>query len=172
MRVWHPEAFMWSGGAGKDRMLIISSSIAVISLMLASYEDIRTRSVTNAVWWIFSAGLLMLLFERRGVWVSYVPESILSVVIQEFIMSRAYGRADSHAFSCCAVFLCLTGSGLEGHILHMSLALVMLSGLQILRGNITRGLKLKRPVPFIPYIAVSFMISVIILHIVTPPVCW
>ena len=146
-------------------LIVLSSALALVSLALASYEDIRTKSVTNAVWWIFSAGLLMMLFERRDVWVSYVPESILAVGIQELIMCRVYGRADSHAFSCCAVFLCLTGPGLEGHIMHMSLALVMLSAVQFLRGNIARGLKLKRPVPFIPYIALSFIIPVIIPHI-------
>ena len=161
---------MWSGGAGKEQMLMISLTLAVISLMLASYEDIRTKSVTNAVWWIFSAGLLPLLFEDGAdAWA--VAECLIAVVIQEFIMSRVYGRADSHAFSCCAVFLVFSGGGLEGHIMHMCLALAMLSALQILRGNIGRGLKLKEPVPFIPYIAVSFMISVIILHIVTSKIC-
>jgi len=151
-------------------MLIISSVLAVISLILASYEDIRTKSVTNAVWWIFSAGLLMLLFQEGADAVD-ITECIIAVVIQELIMSRVYGRADSHAFSCCAVYLILTGAGLEGHILHMSLALAMLVVVQILRGNIACGLKLKEPVPFIPYIAVTFIISAIILHIVIPLIC-
>ncbi|MBO7531080.1 MAG: hypothetical protein J6T50_04670 [Lachnospiraceae bacterium] len=151
-------------------MLIISMALAAISLILASYEDIRTKSVTNAVWWIYSAGLLMLFFEE-GAGTGVFFECLIAVVIQEYIMCRTYGRADSHAFSCCAVFMVLSGKGLEGHILHMILALAMLSAVQILRGNIARGFKLKRPVPFIPYIALSFMISVIILHLVTTRMC-
>ena len=162
MKVWHREVSMLSSGAGKQQMLIISSALAVISLILASYEDIRTKSVTNAVWWIFSAGLLMLLF-REGADVVDITECIIAVVIQELIMSRVYGRADSHAFSCCAVYLILSGVGLEGHVLHMTFSLAALTAVQIIRGNVGKCLKLKDPVPFIPYIAISFVLTVIIL---------
>ena len=150
---------------------IIATIFAAVSLIIASVQDIRTKSVTNAVWWIFSAGLLMMFFCEKDTGPAAIAECITVIVIQELIMSRAYGRADSHAFSCCAVYLILTGAGLEGHILHMSLALAMLVVVQILRRNIACGLKLKEPVPFIPYIAVTFIISAIILHIVIPLIC-
>ena len=144
-------------------MHIVSMVLAVISLITASVEDIRTKSVTNAVWWIFSAGLPLLLFFESGIGPDRIAECVLVIAVQEFVMSRAYGRADSHAFSCCAVFLILSGSGLEGHILHMSLSLVILTVVQMLRGNVDRNLKLKTPVPFIPYISVSFALALIIL---------
>ena len=138
--------------------------IALISLGHASYEDIRTRMVSNYNWWIFSAGLLMILFGGRKVFPADIAGCAFAVLVQELIMCRAYGRADSHAFSCCAVFMCLSGSGLEGHILHMSLSLALLTFVQLLRGNIGRNLKLKHPVPFVPYIAVSFLFANITMH--------
>ena len=144
-------------------MNIVSVSLAAISLILASYEDIRTKSVTNAVWWIFSAGLLMMFFCEKDKGPAGIAECIAVIVIQELIMSRAYGRADSHAFSCCAVYMIISGSGLEGHILHMSLALAILTSVQIVRRNVGRDLKLKNPVPFIPYIAVSFALTLAIM---------
>ena len=150
---------------------MLSLILAVISLGLASYEDFRTRMVSNYVWWIFSAGLLMMLSGGRKMNYPDIAGCILPVFIQEFIMSRAYGRADSHAFSCCAVFLNLAGFGLEGHILHMSLSLGLLTFVQILRRNIGRNLKLKVPVPFIPYIAAAFFFTVLSGYFVKLQIC-
>ena len=144
---------------------VISLCIATLSLCVASYQDIRTQSVANYVWWIFSAGLLMLPFCKTEITFSDMAECLAVIYIQEHIMCRAYGRADSHAFSCCAVFYAFSGAGLEGHILHMSLSLVILSAVQALRGNIGKGLKLKVPVPFIPYIAQAFALTLILLKI-------
>ena len=144
-------------------MPAVSYVLALISLILASYEDIRTKRVTNVIWWIFSAGLLMLPFGCGGIGPEAAMECIIAVCVQEFIMCRVYGRADSHAFSCCALFLILTGAGAEGHILHMGLSLAFLTAVQAVRGNIGRNLKLKAPVPFVPYISISFALTLIIM---------
>ena len=144
-------------------MPAVSYVFALISLILASYEDIRTKRVTNVIWWIFSAGLLMLPFGCGGIGPEAAMECIIAVCVQEFIMCRVYGRADSHAFSCCALFLILTGAGAEWHILHMGLSLAFLTAVQAVRGNIGRNLKLKAPVPFVPYISISFALTLIIM---------
>ncbi len=143
----------------------ISLCIAMLSLGIASYQDIKTKSVSNYVWWIYCAGLLMLPFCYGKITLSDMAGSLLVIFIQEHIMCRAYGRADSHAFSCCAVYYAFTGAGIEGHILHMSLSLMMLTAVQALRRNIGKGLKLKAPVPFIPYIAPAFALALILLWI-------
>ena len=143
-------------------MRMLSLILAVVSLGLASYEDIRTRSVSNYIWWIYCSGLLLLPFRKEGLCANDILYCILALFIQEHIMSRAYGRADSHAFSCCAFFLILTGFGPEGHILHISLSLALLIFVQTLHGNIGKDMKLKEPVPFIPYIAVTFFFTIMI----------
>ena len=113
----------------------------------------------------------MMLFGGRKMLPADIAGGVFAVLVQEFIMCRAYGRADSHAFSCCAFFLCLVGAGLEGHVLHMTLSLCLLTFVQILRGNIGRDLKLKKPVPFIPYIAASFLFTVMIGYFVMVRTC-
>ena len=135
---------------------------AAACLTAASAEDIITRKAADIIWWIFAPACLLLLpvfLDEPEVW--DFLECLFAVFIQEHIMSRFYGRADSHAFSCCAIFLLFIGAGLEGHILHMFLSLIFLTVHQKLRHNIGNRGKLISPVPFIPYISIAFMITVI-----------
>ncbi len=132
---------------------------ASVCLGAASLSDLKTRSVADLIWWIMAASGLFLLFPDPGdAGLTDLLECVLVIVIQEHIMCRAYGRADSHAFSCCALFFAFSGFGLEAHILHMSLALGLLTVVQLIRGNIDGRGKLRCPVPFIPYISVSFLV--------------
>ena len=144
---------------------ILSGLIAVFCLAYASYEDIRTHMVPDFIWWIMAAGSLLLLTGAPICFSSgNIAGHILSIFIQEKLMSRYYGRADSHAFSCCALFLMFSGYGLEAHILHLTLSLALLTFIQLIRRNITRSLKLRTPVPFIPYISVAFLISYLLVN--------
>jgi hypothetical protein len=132
---------------------------AVICLGAASVSDIRQRKVADLTWWIMAvSGLLLLPFETEGPGLTCFTDCLFVIFIQEHIMCRAYGRADSHAFSCCALFFCFAGYGLEAHILHMCLSLGFLTIIQLIGGNIRGNGKLRHPVAFIPYISVSFLV--------------
>lgn len=137
----------------------IGTSIAILCLAAASYEDFRTHKVSDLTWWIMAPSCLLLIpgaKELPGLWELF--ECLYVIFIQEHIMSGFYGRADSHAFSCCALYLAVCGSGLEAHILHMSLSLVSLTVIQLLHHNINRHGRLNHPVPFIPYISATFLL--------------
>ena len=135
----------------------------ILCLAAASVEDILTKKAADIIWWIFAPASLLVLSASRtppGFWDFF--ECLFAIFVQEHIMCRFYGRADSHAFSCCAIFLIFSGARLEGHILHMFISLILLSVHQKLRHNIGNRGKLISPVPFIPYISVAFVICVII----------
>ena len=144
-------------------MYMFSLITVILCLALASAEDILTKKVADVIWWICAPVCLLILpvsMSCPGFW--DFLECLFAIFIQEHIMCRFYGRADSHAFSCCAVFLIFLGSGLEGHIYHMFISLILLSVHQKLRHNIGNRGKLISPVPFIPYISIAFVICVII----------
>lgn len=144
-------------------MGFIAYGIFMLCLAAASAEDLFTHKVADLLWWICAPTCLLLLLSNsvaHGLW-DFV-ECLLVIFIQEHIMCRFYGRADSHAFSCCALFFAACGSGLEAHIIHMSMSLILLTLVQSFRKNISKGIKLKVSVPFIPYISVSFVVTVLL----------
>ncbi len=146
-------------------MYISALLIFLLCLTAASAEDISSRKVTDIIWWICGpVSLLVLPLSQNTPGCLDCFECLFAIFIQEHIMCRFYGRADSHAFSCCAVFLIFCGAGLEGHILHMFLSLILLSAHQMLRHNIGNRGKLISPVPFIPYISIAFAITVLTLN--------
>ena len=145
----------------------------IVCLLAASLWDIRSHSVPDLIWWIAALDIVLLICMRYGpgdVRSGYsvmtasrlMIEALFVIFIQERVMSRYYGRADSHAFSCCALFFAACGSCLEAHIIHMSISLILLTLVQSFRKNISKGIKLKVSVPFIPYISVSFVVMVIL----------
>ncbi len=143
-------------------MYTVSLLTVILCLAAASAEDILTRKVVDIIWWVCAPACLLILplsQNTPGFWDYF--ECLFAIFVQEHIMCRFYGRADSHAFSCCAVFLIFSGAGLEGHILHMFLSLVFLSLHQIIRHNIGNRGKLISPVPFIPYISIAFVLTVL-----------
>ena len=137
--------------------VIICTAVFLTCLITASISDIRTKEVSDIVWWIALADIIvyeLLSLESLKAWPLF--ESLLIIFIQEKSMSRFYGRADSHAFSCCALFWALSGKCLEIHIIHMTMSLVLLTAVQLARHNIGPAWKLKIPIAFIPYISTSF----------------
>ena len=137
---------------------MVGTVAVCLCLAAATVEDIRTREVSDLVWWIMAPACLLVIPSSGSALTLWdFAECLYAIFIQEHIMSRFYGRADSHAFSCCAVFMTYMGPGLEGHIIHMSLSLFYLTGHQLLLRNIGPHGKLKKEVPFIPYISASFM---------------
>ena len=81
---------------------------------------------------------------------------LLFGLLQEKIFSRMYGRADCHAFLICALTECAMGFRMKEYLLHMLLALFLLVVVQAIRKNIGKNGNLKKAVPFMPYITISF----------------
>ncbi|MCR4792831.1 MAG: hypothetical protein K5871_08770 [Lachnospiraceae bacterium] len=133
-------------------------------LTAAALSDIRTHLVADLIWYVSALDILtMMIFRGSGISPGNLMEALLVIIIQEQVMSRYYGRADSHAFSCCALYMAVVWDCLESHVLHMSLSLLLLTLVQLLKHNICRGMKLKEPAPFIPYILLGFM-AVLAVH--------
>ena len=161
--------------AGSDVGAAICFMGFVVCLFTASICDIRTYMVPDLIWWIAAASILALILMRYGgrevlsdpdamKAAGRLLEALFIICIQERVMSRYYGRADSHAFSCCALYLAIFGTCLEVHILHMTLSLLSLTVIQLFRHNISKHGRLKQPAPFIPYISISFILCIGVLY--------
>ena len=159
---------------GSYAILLACAFICGACLLTASIYDQKTHFVPDLIWWIMAVDSLFIpaMISSGTVWPpemswGFHPESAFDclavIAVQEKIMSRYYGRADSHAFSCCELFFFFLGYPMAGAVCHMSLSLAMLSFVQFIRRNIRKDLKLKKPVPFVPYISLSFVLSVIMI---------
>ncbi len=134
-------------------------SVLAGSLLFACVTDMRCHEVFRFTWWIGGgSGMFFLTAEvlRR----KELPEGLLFLplylLLQEKLFSKTYGRADSHAFSVCAIMQCALEMNTAWYFLHMVLAFCGLIIVQALRKNIGRWGKLKEPVAFLPYITASF----------------
>ena len=128
-------------------------------LLLACITDLITCQVYNFVWWISgvaAAGLLWQRWEAAGE-ADRLPELLLFCALQLFLGVRLYGRADGYAFCVCAGAQAGLGMGMEAYFIHMTVAFILLIIVQIFRKNIGQRGRLKKPVPFIPYVTVSFI---------------
>jgi hypothetical protein len=136
-----------------------------VLMLAAALTDLIFREVYDLIW---IAGIIT----SVSIFVMYpciMPENALCLVfytaVQEFLMGRVYGRADSHAFSTCALFLICAGETVEVCIFHFGISFVLLTLIQLLCKNIGTGGRLKKKVAMIPYIAVGFWITeVLFLH--------
>ena len=81
---------------------------------------------------------------------------LVFVMLQQLLFSRMYGKADCHAFSVCALAECGNAVGMVGFLLQMFLSVVLLTIVQLFRGNVTPRGRLREPQPFIPYIITAF----------------
>jgi len=136
---------------------VLCVMICICCLVYASVIDIRTKMVPDIVWWILAPASFGVMGLIRAPAPDVMLDCLIVILIQEKVMSRAYGRADSHAFSCCMLMMAFSGIGIEGHILHMSLSLLILVLVQGIGHNIGPGGRLKVPVAYIPYISGSFI---------------
>ena len=145
------------------------------SLVAAAVMDLWNQMVYRFVWWSAGAamiGIWLLHFytekmagENTGQIVSYAlrqifPGLMLYIIIQHTVFGRLYGRADCHAFGICAVGMAVLGMTFEDFAIHMVLAYFGLTVVQFLSGNIAQGGRLKKPVPFVPYIVAAFWLWV------------
>lgn len=133
------------------------------SLIAASVMDLWERMVYRFVWCLASGAL-------AGVWFLQNCQGkpagaagwqlLLYIFVQQAVFGRFYGRADCHAFCVCALGMTVLGMEWEDFTAHMTIAFAGLCAMQFLSGNVTRRGRLKKPVPFIPYIVAAFWLWV------------
>jgi len=135
------------------------------SLLLACITDSFLYQVHFFAWWIGAvAGIWLWVAVWNGsmksssVW-SSLGELLVFGVLQYGVFDRTYGRADCHAFFTCALVETALGAGMEMYLMQMILAYLLLIPVQLGRRNITKRGRLQCPVPFLPYINISFWLT-------------
>lgn len=122
-------------------------------LITASITDLQICQVYDFLSVITAAagiGMLLLLEKR-----DWGPALAVFLFLQMFLFKRMYGRADSYAFCVCAIFESMFRPGLLTYLLHMGAAFLALGAVQLWKKNVNRQGNLKKPVPFLPYIAAT-----------------
>ena len=134
-------------------------SVLAGSLLFACVTDMRCCEVFRFTWWI-GGGSSICFLTVETLCRKELPAGFLFLplylILQEGLFSKTYGRADSHAFSVCAIVQCALGMDTEWYFVHMVLAFGCLMVVQAISKNIGRWGRLKKPAAFLPYITMSF----------------
>jgi len=141
-------------GFGKLTILL---SVFAGCLLSACIMDVESKMIYNYVWWTawLAAGIFLCWNEMNiGL------ELFLFILLQEVGFAKLYGRADCHAFVACAMLERALGMGMKEYLTHMLLAYIFLAIVQGAKRNIGRDGNLKKPIPFLPYITVSFWVLI------------
>jgi len=148
--VWLPLA----GAFTENRLLWM---VLHVYFLCCSCTDYLTCQVYDVFQYVGLAASSVLLFKGEAdIWIGF--SVLLFALLQYFLFMKLYGAADGMAFLVAALAEASLGCDMTGYLLHMILAYLMLSLCQITKGNIGRKGTLKTPVPFLPYIMVSFWI--------------
>ena len=132
-------------------------------LLFACITDMTMCQVYNFTWWMSGmavGGLLWQQWKESGT-IGRMPELLLFCALQLLLCVRLYGRADGYAFCVCAGVQAGLGMGMEAYFMHMTVAFILLIMIQTLRKNIGSCGRLKRPVPFLPYVTAGFLVMLI-----------
>lgn len=132
-------------------------------LLFACITDLIMCQVYNFIWWISGmavGGLLWQQWKEAGTMVR-LPELLLFCALQMLLCIRLYGRADGYAFCVCAGVQAGLGMGMEAYFMHMTVAFILLIIIQTFRKNIGSHGRLKRPVPFLPYVTAGFLVMLV-----------
>lgn len=145
--------FLWILG-----LLLFASSLLAACIM-----DIREQMVYRFLWLFSGVGAALLLGIRvyaDGMQAEWMMELLFFMALQQLWFKRLYGRADCHAYCVCAVAMSGFGLVLIDYVMHMLITFSGLAVVQLLRRNVGRGGRLKKPVALIPYITVAFVVWV------------
>ena len=159
----------------ENRLVILGAqeilcSLLAGGLLAAACMDAVHSYVYNYVWWwcLLWTVLLLCLPDNGsfvaskqwrilyGISIQQVISTVLFVILQQCLFARMYGRADSHAFSVCALVSCHWRGEMLWFLIHMLLAVTLLAIVQLAKGNITLQGRLRTPRPFVPYIIITF----------------
>lgn len=138
-------------------------------LLLGCVTDVMTCQVYNFVWWLGGAAAAVLLWKRlwtaggAGMWI--LAELAAFWAIQLGVFSRLYGKADCYGFCVCAAAAAGLGMNLREMALHTAFAFCLLLPVQCINRNVTKTGKLKKPVPFLPYLTAGFGLILIFVKI-------
>lgn len=130
------------------------------ALFFACITDCQECQVYCFTWWIGGGAAVVWLLSAIGTGLP-VPwgEWLCYCILQEAVFSKAYGRADCHAFCVCGAVHTVLGRGFSYYLLHMIIGMVLLTFFQWRKGNITSSGKLYKPIPFMPYIVLAFVLT-------------
>lgn len=152
-------------GEPKSNQLLLS--IIGGCLILACATDWVLCQVYNFIWWIALTASAVLLW--RSLYLPQIEKKeeilialLLFFILQFTVFCRTYGKADGYAFCVCAVTEATRGMKLAGFLFHMLLAYALLFLVQTIRGNLNRRGNLKKPVPFLPYITITFWVIIVL----------
>lgn len=166
-----------------ELLVYIVLGILAGCLLMACLTDCQNCMVYQYVWWLGGvAGAILIVSACRNFCcfqgfcgfpsallenlLSFLLPKLASVVIfgilQEKLFCRMYGKADCHAFVVCAMAECAIGLGMKGYLIHMLIAIILLAVMQGIKRNVGRNGNLKKGVPFLPYITISFWIVLLI----------
>ena len=133
-------------------------------LITACVMDLKEQTIYRYVW--PAAALPVLFFLRfqpaeggAGIW-----SVVIFILMQEVFFGRLYGRGDCHGFCVCAMAAYGLGGIFADYVKHMAVVFTLLTGVQLIRRNVTVTGKLKRPVPLMPYMTVGFWLWVDFVH--------
>lgn len=167
-------------GLNRNSMENLLLSVFAGCLLFACITDVHFYQVYQITWWIGGAagvGLLFLqmystfgqeylnftriyLHTEVADWGKCLLSLVLYGVLQEYFFCKMYGRADCHGFLVCAVVECALGGTLKTYLFQMLLAIAFLTLVQLFHKNINRKGNLITPVPFLPYITLSFWVVI------------
>ncbi len=151
--------------AGETKGSCILFSVIGGSLLLACVTDLAICHVYNFTWIPALAAAAVLLWSglstaETAAWAERLSPLLAFFLLQFVVFCRMYGRADCYAFCVCAAAEAARGMKMSGFLFHMLLAYMLLFMVQLVRGNMNRAGNLKKPVPFLPYITVSFWMTI------------
>lgn len=150
-------------------------SLLAGGLLAAAYMDAKSCYVYNYVWWwCLPWAMLLLCLPRngqpsdivagmifKGISTRQAAAMAIFVILQQWLFARMYGRADSHAFTVCALTSCRWRGEMLWFLIHMLLAVTLLAIIQLKKGNVTWRGKLRTPEPFVPYIIITFWLEIL-----------
>ena len=139
-------------------------SCIAICFCMAALEDHRTCLVRRYWWWLSGGAGTILLILKRGILPAVILELVFFGVIQFLLFSRAYGKADCHAFFCSAIVLAAHGGGLREFLWQELLTFMLLGMVQLIKRNVNAKGNLKRPVPLIPYVLPVFFLMLLFMR--------
>ena len=136
-------------------------------LLTSSVLDYQTTSVPDVLHY-FSVLMFIpaiLVNFKAGTVYSYIGiiGFALFVLLQLLVFSRTFGFSDALAFIAFGTLCFSQNKGWESMMGGMIIAYVLLIIIQLCKKNITRKLKLKKPVAFIPYIFAAYAVTLFIL---------
>ena len=155
--------------SGDSYVLLIMLSIFAGCILAAAVMDWWEQMVYRFVWWAAGmVGMILLLLkffciDNKSGYVDFtnsIYQLCFYIVLQQIVFACFYGRADSHAFSVCAIMLTFMGQTFLAYICHMTVVFGGLALVQFVRGNVKLNGNLKEPVPLVPYIVAAFWVWV------------